>query len=223
MSTELILVRHGESVANVTPVIGGMTGDVGLTDRGRRQAELLAERLRAEKFEADVLYASTLPRAQQTARYVSQALGLPVLDDAELQELRPGDADGLSVGEWKSRWPGLADGMWRRPFQAFASGGESWATFLARAGAGLTELVARHPGERIVAVTHGGVIEASLALVFGLGPTTARVKFALANTGVTTWRHDPAADAAHWTLVSVNDAAHLSGLAPEGDGLSAIR
>lgn len=223
MSTELILVRHGESVANVTPVIGGMTGDVGLTDRGRQQAELLADRLRAERFTADVLYASTLPRAQQTAQYVSKALGLPVLDEVELQELRPGDADGLSTSEWSTRWPGLADGLWRRPFQQFASNGESWATFLARAGAGLTEMVARHCGERIMIVTHGGVIEASLALVFGLGPTARRVNFALANTGVTTWRHDPAPDAVDWTLVSVNDAAHLSGLAPERDDISAIR
>jgi broad specificity phosphatase PhoE len=45
-TTELYLIRHGESVANVTPIIGGMRGDAGLTDRGREQAQLLEKRLR---------------------------------------------------------------------------------------------------------------------------------------------------------------------------------
>lgn len=217
MSTELILVRHGESVANVSPVVGGMTGDVGLTALGRRQCELLAERLQAEGFTADLLYASTLPRAQQTAGYLSDALDLPVRDDAELQEVRVGEADGLSVAEWKSRWPGLEDGMWLRPFQAFATGGESWARFLARSGAGLTALVERHPDQRIVAVTHGGVIEASLSLAFGLGPTATRAGFALNNTGLTSWRHQPEQGAPTWTLVTINDAGHLTGLERRSD------
>lgn len=212
VSTELILVRHGQSVANVSPVIGGMTGDVGLTELGHRQAELLAERLRTEGLRADVLYASTLPRAQQTAGYLSQALDLPVRDEPELQEVRVGDADGLSREAWRSRWPGFDDSGWQRAFHDFASGGESWAQFLTRAGTGLVELVARHPDQRIVAVTHGGVIEASVALAFGLGPTATRVRYALANTGLTTWRHDPDPGAATWTLVRLNDAAHLTAL-----------
>ena len=208
----MILVRHGESIANVSPVIGGMRGDAGLTATGHRQAELLAERFRVEHFSADLLYASTLPRAQQTAGYLAEVLDLPVQDDAELQEVRVGEADGLSHAEWSSRWPGLAGGLWVNPFQAFATGGESWAAFLARAGAGLTDLVTRHPGRRIVAVTHGGVIQASLAMAFGLGPTATRVGFALSNTGMTTWRHDPSGGDPAWTLVAVNDAGHLQAL-----------
>ena len=65
--TELYLIRHGQSVANVTPVVGGMRGDAGLTDLGREQARLLEERLRAEEFGADVLYTSTLPSAMASA------------------------------------------------------------------------------------------------------------------------------------------------------------
>lgn len=207
MSTELILVRHGESVANVHPVVAGMQGDAGLTERGRRQAAALAERLAADDFTADVLYASTLPRAQQTARYLSDALGLPIVNDAELQEVRVGEADGLDNVVWSERWPGLADGLWRRPFQPFAPGGESWATFLARAGAGLMTLVERHPDQRVLAVTHGGVLEASFALAFGLGPTAVTVRYAFRNTGLTTWQYDAAGP--RWTLVAANDTAHL--------------
>ena len=81
---DLYLIRHGESVPNVQPIIGGMRGDAGLTDRGRRQSQLLEERLRAERLAATQLYASTLPRARETARYVSRALDLPVQFDDDL-------------------------------------------------------------------------------------------------------------------------------------------
>ena len=102
--TELYLIRHGESVPNVTPIIGGMKGDAGLTDRGRDQARLLEKRLREEELHAGQLYASTLPRALETAEYVSRALDLPIQPDDELHELRPGDADGLTVDEWRERY-----------------------------------------------------------------------------------------------------------------------
>jgi broad specificity phosphatase PhoE len=52
MTTQLYLIRHGESVPNVEPVIGGMRGDAGLTDRGREQAHLLQQRLRTEELRA---------------------------------------------------------------------------------------------------------------------------------------------------------------------------
>ena len=97
MATELYLVRHGEAVANVEPVIGGMRGDAGLTPRGRDQARLLQERLLDQRMHADRLVSSTLPRALQTAEYVARALRLPVLRDDGLHELRPGEADGLTV------------------------------------------------------------------------------------------------------------------------------
>jgi broad specificity phosphatase PhoE len=63
MTTQLYLIRHGESIPNIEPIIGGMRGDAGLTDRGREQAHLLQQRLRTEELRADQLYASTLPRA----------------------------------------------------------------------------------------------------------------------------------------------------------------
>src|ERR687894_2571649 len=158
MTTDLYLIRHGEAVVNVQPIIGGMQGDTGLTDRGRRQAKLLEERLRADAMRADQLYVSTLPRALETGAYVARALQLPMQPDDELQELRPGEADGLSVDEWQSRF-GVPDGSSATdPFQAFSPGGESWATFLVRAGRALATLVRRHEDETVVAVCHGGVL-----------------------------------------------------------------
>lgn len=209
MPTELILIRHAQSHANVNPVVAGMRGDLGLTDIGRRQAELLRDRLRSEQRTADVLYASTLPRAQETARYVAEAIGLPIKDEDDLQELRVGAADGMSNDDWSARWPGLRESVAANPFQEFAPGGESWATFLARVGSALTSLVTRHPDQRVVAVTHGGVIHASFAAAFGLGPTAPQVRINPENTSINQWAYHPEPGQPCWTLQSFNDAWHL--------------
>jgi probable phosphoglycerate mutase len=209
--TELYLIRHGESVPNVTPIIGGMKGDAGLTDRGREQARLLEKRLREEELHVDQLYASTLPRALETAEYVARALDLPIQPDEELHELRPGEADGLTVDEWRERYRPHPPGV-RDAFTPFAPGGESWVSFLARAGAAIVRLVDRHPGQTVVAVCHGGVIEASFYLAFGLGGSTDRVSFAVLNTSITRWRHQRGPDGRRkWRAVTLNDAGHLAG------------
>jgi broad specificity phosphatase PhoE len=221
--TDLFLIRHGESVANVEPVIGGMQGDAGLTERGRRQARLLEERLRDQRIRADRLYASTLPRALETAEYVSRALDLSVETDDEVQELRPGEADGLSFEEWRARFPGLENGMAASPFHPFSPGGESWASFLARAGAALMRIVIKHPDETVVVVCHGGVLEASFYLALGLGPTSKQTAFAPLNTSITHWRHRPPTDGSpEWTLVTFNDAGHLVGEEEEGEDEQAV-
>jgi broad specificity phosphatase PhoE len=213
MSTELYLIRHGEAVVNVEPIIGGMRGDAGLTDRGRQQAGLLEERLRTERLGADQLYVSTLPRALETGEYVERALQLAVHGDDDLQELRPGEADGLSVEEWRARFGGPDTLTVADPFRPFSPGGESWAGFLVRAGGALARLVACHPDETVVAVCHGGVLEASFFLAFGLSGTGHRVTFAPLNTSITHWRHRLGSDGqSEWTLVTFNDAGHLSGL-----------
>ncbi len=212
MPTDLYLVRHGESVPNVEPIIGGMRGDTGLTARGRQQAELLEERLRSEELNADQLYVSTLPRALETGEYVSRALQLPIQRDDELQELRTGEADGLSVDEWRTRFGWEEEHLASKPFQPFAPGGESWSGFLLRAGAALARLVERHEEETVAAVCHGGVLEASFYLAFGVGGTGTNVAFAPLNTSITHWRHRRGADGRpEWTLVTFNDAGHLAG------------
>jgi broad specificity phosphatase PhoE len=212
MPTDLYLIRHGESVANVEPIIGGMRGDVGLTDRGRKQAELLEQRLLDERWRADQLYVSTLPRALETGEYVARALQLPIQHDDDLQELRPGEADGLSVDEWQSRFAPSDTPMAAHVFREFSPGGESWAGFLVRAGAALARLVAQHEDETVVAVCHGGVLEASFYLAFGLGGTGNRVAFAPLNASITHWRHRRGSEGqSEWTLVTFNDSSHLTG------------
>jgi probable phosphoglycerate mutase len=207
----LYLLRHGEAVANVEPVIGGMRGDAGLTPRGREQCRLLEERLAHQRIHADRLVSSTLPRALETAEYVARALSLPVLREEGLHELRPGEADGLTVPEWRARYrAGEEPPAPRDPYRVFSPGGESWATFLTRACGALSRLVARHRDETVVAVCHAGIVEASFALAFGVGASGNRVDCAPVNTGLTHWRHQfTSAGEPTWTLASFNDAGHL--------------
>ncbi|MBA2277081.1 MAG: histidine phosphatase family protein [Chloroflexia bacterium] len=232
--TNLYLIRHGESVPNVEPIIGGMKGDTGLTERGREQARLLEQRLETSGLQADVLYTSTLPRALETSDYVSRALGLSVERDEELQELRPGEADGLSRDEWLGRYH--ADGSAGAdpldpfgdaagdPFVPFAPGGESWGSFLLRTGIALNRLVRKHRGQTIVAVCHGGVLEASFFLAFGIGPTGNRVFFDPLNTSITHWRWGSKRPSGldTWTLVTFNDAGHLDVAGVSGESHEAI-
>src|SRR5687767_9069721 len=99
-ATRLLLIRHGQSVGNAEQLMVGMATDVGLSELGREQAERLRDRLAATgEVRADVLVASSLPRARQTAEIVAPALGLePALDD-ELHELRCGEGEGLTFTE----------------------------------------------------------------------------------------------------------------------------
>ena len=215
MTTNLYLIRHGESVPNVEPIIGGPRGDTGLTARGRAQAAALEARLAASDLRPDHLYTSTLPRTIETAEYVSRALGLPAVPEDDWHELRPGAADGLSHEAWFARHGG-PDGrdFDANPYQPFAPGGESWATFLLRVGAQINRTVRRHYYQTVVVVCHGGVLEASFYHAFGLGPTGNRVRFIPLNTSITHWRHGPGRhdDRRGWTLVTFNDAAHLHDL-----------
>lgn len=210
MATNLYLIRHGESYANVEAVMGGMLGDRGLTERGIAQAEALARRLATGEIAADVLYASTLPRARMTAELVAEALKLPISWDDDLHELRPGESDGMEVQEARERFEGFQRFL-LEPFTPIAPGGESWGSFQMRASLALERLILRHQGQAIVVVAHGGIIEVSFLYLLGLGPQTrARAAFHVHNTAITHWRHvDARGGRQEWQLVAHNDHQHL--------------
>lgn len=217
MTTNLYLIRHGEAYSNVEAVIGGMRGDRGLTERGIAQAEALGRRLSAGEIAADVLYASTLPRARMTAQYVSEALKLPINWDDELHELRPGDADGMSVEAARERFPSFERFM-LEPFAPIAPGGESWGSFQARTSAALERLILRHQDQTIVLVAHGGTIEMSFLYLLELAPQARlRSAFHVRNTAITHWRHaESFGGRREWQLVAHNDHRHLLELKAEG-------
>ena len=210
--TLIYLIRHAQSHANVEPTIGGMKGDTGLTDLGRQQAARLGDRLRSEAIKVDALYSSTLPRARETAEHVASAIDLPITFDDELQELRPGEADGMS---WEAFTRKYGEPDFRNPHIEMSPGGESWAEFLLRVGRTMYRIRDAHFGQVVVAVTHGGFIDGCFYQFMGVGNIYG-LGFRTANTSITRWSYDyPDLDASprsrlgRWVLLNYNDSAHV--------------
>ena len=209
-STKLYMIRHGEAWANVEPIIGGMKGDRGLTPLGFAQAERLRDRLAAtHEIQPDVVIASTLPRARQTAEILAPALGRPIIWDDDIQELRPGTADGITLDELQATY-GIPD-FRSNPFREMSPGGENWPQFMLRIATALNRITAEHAGKTIVLVTHGGVIDASFLYFMRINTLTVPpVELSPHNTSITLWEQRTRnGQAVRWRLVSYNDVFHL--------------
>lgn len=208
----LTLIRHAEARAGVEGIIGGPTGDTGLTDLGYRQAEALRDRLHNTGFEVDVVLTSVLPRAIETAAILAPVFGsVEAVEDCDVCEIHPGEADGLTWTEYIDRygivWP-------RPPDQPFAPGGESLLEFDARAAHVVEDIVARFPDATVVVVTHGGFISAVCLHLLGYSLGGAQPFFlGPENASLTTWSTSDDASKP-WRLDRYNDAAHLEGLVP---------
>lgn len=209
MTTDLYLIRHGEAVVNVEPIIGGMKGDRGLTERGIAQARGLHDRLATGEISADVLISSTLPRARQTAEIIAPALGLPIVLDEEVQEIRVGEADGMTHAEAWAEF-GVPD-FETDPFRAIAPGAENWGQFVLRVMTALNRIIHRHEGRTIIVVCHGGVIDSSFAYFLNIHTRLpVRLEFYPHNTSLTHWKEYLYREEKRWKLGRYNDTAHLA-------------
>jgi 2,3-bisphosphoglycerate-dependent phosphoglycerate mutase len=216
--TRLVLLRHGQAICNVERRSQGVSSCQGLSPLGRAQTQAVAQRLANEGFAPDVIVASTIRRARETAATVANALGRAVnAFDPDLEEVRPGDAEGMTWDQYFAFY-GAVEGW--DPAVPFAPNGEAWAHFAARVSATLDRLATTHAGQTILVVAHGGVTDASVFHFFGLDPyVRAPIDFESANTSITEWELrsfpvEPSAETIappveRWRLVRYNDAAHL--------------
>lgn len=209
----LVLVRHGEAQAGFHGPIAGPTGCKGLTDLGRRQAELLRDHLATTgRIRGDVLLASVLPRAIETAEIIAPGLGLEVAaHDCDLCEFHTGEADGTDWADYNADF-GSFD-MEAEPDRPFAPGGDSWNGFHARVSRTLERLAREHRDQVVVAVCHAGFIMASMRLLLGILDPATSAHLRPSNTGLTEWEHDDMSG--RWILRTYNDAVHL---AVDGEG-----
>src|SRR5262245_59800244 len=203
----LILVRHGEAHAGFHGVIAGPTGCTGLTDRGRAQALALRDHLAASgRVRADVLLSSVIPRAIETAEIIAPGLGIVTFGrECDLCEVHTGQADGPKWAEWGARY-GSFD-MEAEPDRVFAPEGESWNSFHERVREMLARLAQEYEGRKVVAVSHAGVIMASLRVLLGIANPGTGTRIHPTNTGLTEWEWEPSPG--RWTLHSFNEATHL--------------
>jgi probable phosphoglycerate mutase len=214
-TTRIVLVRHGEAQSHVEGVVGGRQGCTGLSDLGRRQAEALRDRLARtnELGEVHALYASTLPRASETASIIAPAVG--DLDVVEIEDLREFDigpeGDGLAWEELEQRFP--TPDVWT-PFHHHVPGAETWAGFAARVGGALDAIARTHRGQTVVVACHGGVVEHSFTAFHGRGMTGWLGAVLIQNCGITEWQHQERPDLPWvkertWSLVRHNDHSHV--------------
>jgi broad specificity phosphatase PhoE len=199
----ITLVRHGETSANVDGVWHGSL-DTQLTARGERQAARVALHVSRTRGDASALYASTLTRARRTAEPIAARLGLPLRLDAALCEYDLGALEGVSYAELV-REHQLFERMARYPDWT-PGGGESARGVATRLSGGLRAIAARHPGERVVVVTHGGALTLALGLLLDDDPS--RWRRVMDNAAVSELVLEPAP-----RLLRFNETLHLTGLA----------
>ena len=199
--TELILVRHGETEWNAERRIQGHL-DIPLNSTGLVQAEAVGNRI--GDVDIDVLVSSDLRRAMQTVAPISARRELPVVSEARLRERNLGVLQGKTVEEAQQLVPEAFKVFRSRAEDTALAEGESLSAFAGRAIEALTALTQQHRGKRIVAVTHGGVLDIAYRHATGM-PLAAPRTFPIHNASVNTFR----ADGAELELVSWSDIGHL--------------
>ena len=178
--TRILAIRHGETAWNRDTRIQGHI-DIPLNERGHWQARRAAEALRDEPIAA--VYSSDLARAHATAQAIAATRGLPVHTHQGLRERHFGRFEGKTWSEIETGWPDEAL-AWRKRVPDFApEGGENLLTLRERIATTVHELAARHPGEQVVMVAHGGVLDVLYRLATGQDIQAPRT-WTLDNAGI---------------------------------------
>lgn len=164
--TNLILIRHGETSWTAARRYQGHS-DTELTSKGKQQIQLAAKTLKG--YAIDVLYASPLKRAKQSAEIISKAVGKKVSHDTRLKELHFGNWEGKTAEELY-REKNKSFRHWSRGKLINPEGGESIPAFRKRVRSFLKDCVTRHQGKTVAVVAHGGPIKMMIFEALKLPP-----------------------------------------------------
>ncbi len=213
----LYFVRHGESVANLSDRNGDKRPEDAdrLSERGWEQARSLGRRLEGEGLE--LIVASPMTRAQETAQGIAEVLDLPIETDEDLFEVRQSDdfyAASPDFGDTGTlSWMPTADPHYAPP------GAESFADVVARVRRVQERLAEIASERRVVAVSHHNFLHFFLGVTFfgdDYSPAMMRGLYQAghANTGITIFekvarREMDGVDLPGWVLTTWNDRAHL--------------
>lgn len=200
----IYIARHGETEWNAQQRIQGHT-DVALSERGRAQAQLLADRLADTPL--DAAYASDLQRAAATARAVIGSRPIPLTPTPELREYHKGIFEGLTPAECEQRHPAIYAASLVNDLDFAPPGGESIRQTGARMDAIVQQVRRRHADDSVLIVGHGGSLRAALVSLLEL-PPEANWKFIMHNCSLTVIHTYPDNAVLHL----YNDISHLSGV-----------
>jgi probable phosphoglycerate mutase len=196
---ELLVIRHGLPLRIERN--DGEPADPELSELGHRQAERVAAWLKDEPI--DAIYASPLQRAHQTAMPLAAAKGLPIQTEPGIVEFDPDAQSYIPLEELKATDPEA----WRAMVQGGLYGEIDFDVFRQTVVSSLERIIATHPSKRVAVVCHGGVINSWAAHILGIDtplffdPTYTSINRSLA------------ASSGERMVVSLNESAHLRGLA----------
>ena len=163
----LLLIRHASTVWTAQGRFQGQT-DVPLSPQGQRQVIGLVHRLRAETI--DVLYASDLQRAWETARTIAVPHALCVQSEPRLREIAFGRWEGLTYADIQQHDAQRLAAWERDQLHIAPPEGETLLHMTERVKAAYTSLVAVNQAKTVGLVAHGGPLQVLLCLALGLPP-----------------------------------------------------
>ena len=199
-----VFLRHGESIGNAEARWQGQS-DYALTEKGRAQAQALAQRWKSENVKFDSIISSPLTRAKETAEIIASALGAKTEFDPVLLERHIGEMEGLTAEEVRKR----PQPPYITPYDSIGGEGEGdWALFL-RAGQALHRLLRRPAGSYLI-VSHGGLLNQLMNAIIGIAPHVdpSGVRFRFENTAFARVIYFPHQH--RWAIDALNDHAHLN-------------
>jgi ribonuclease H / adenosylcobalamin/alpha-ribazole phosphatase len=201
--TATLLLRHGQTPMSVQKRYAGRS-DIPLTDVGLQQAAAAAKRLASAGI--DVIVASPLLRARQTAGEVAATTGVPVVTDDGFRETDFGAWEGLTFAEVRERWPAEVS-AWLADPAVPPPDGESFAEVSERVAGALQRVLADRAGQTVLIVSHVTPIK-TLVTTALLAPPAAlyRMHLDVAALCEIDWYADGPA-----VLRSFNDTGHLAG------------
>ena len=203
------VIRHGETAANRGGVFQGHL-DVPLSEKGRKQADLVAEALRDVCF--DAVYSSDLSRAAETARAIMRHHDCSLVLDRRLREINGGKMQGMTEEEVAREFPEFARALEEDRYNVRRPGGESYADLDGRIARALDDIYAWHAakpgGATVGVVSHGGAIRCMLK---ASDPDPLLIRRVVGNCTITVLECDESG----WRAVTTGDGAHLSCLTDE--------
>ena len=201
----LILVRHGESVGNFENRLQGQA-DYDLTDLGKRQAALTADRL--HELGTTAVYSSHLLRAHATGKAIGARLGVECSVIEDVSEYHFGEMSGATYAEVRERFGAIAN-----PAERVYPGEEGRDVFFTRVTEALWGVADAHPGETVAVVSHGGPIALFCQAVLGL-PYRRPMPFSISNCSLNMIEVEPLqeGETRSTKLIRLNDVCHLNSL-----------
>ena len=207
--TRIIVVRHGQTEWNRVERFRGRA-DVPLNETGLRQAQAVARRI-AANWKVQAVYYSDLARTRVTALTIAADCGSPAFPQPGLLDIDYGSWTGLSPEEVAARDPELLQRWREQPQEVHIPGGETLDVVRRRSVACMEAVAARHEGGTAVVVSH--LVVCRLLVLEALGLDTSdfwRIQQETGTVNVFEW------DDGVYTIVTLNDACHLSAIGKKG-------